>query len=769
MKKTITKRPSLCVGLLAVLIAVAMAVGIVAFPLPGGTLRAEAGVVPFDGLEAHAYIIWVDDAGNDFRTPGAGSVEVTGHGVYTVSLDLDEDAGMPSLLALEISNGAVLFPGYRIQIWNIRLSGVERSALRGYTADVGDNIRYTFFNTEDLNWGYDSVTGLPGRHARTYDGSFDNVEYNSLFDVFDIMEETSIEITFTLARNMVDVAYLIMIDSTWDNGEDIASNPFATEPGVSARQLAFITGPGTYTISTTFAADWGVGDGQPAGVHVGGMPPTIAVYQGAVTMNTPPAANAALTFTSFRGGNNAGTLDFEFITAAGITENGSNDGWGPAVNMRRYVFINHWWAATQGTDERFNHERLIAHPFYNGNAFNTYGMNHFEVTFNTSANPLRVINDRVTAMVALDTLVRTWDAATIENNTQHTWDALQTALNTARAVGYNNNANAAAFNAAVTALNAVIAQLVDLTGLQDLIDDIGDFTAADFTAATWADVQYYLGAANALLALNDDEITRTALDEAYNNLSAAVGALTTHREHLQDLVDLWSAADLSNYTALSQTGLLSALVHAMAVLADADSTASQISFATMFVNTAVGALSPIPQDVDAEDLQDLVNLMLLETQEDWSDVSWTVFQVALANAQAVLAGTPSQAQVDAAYAMLTTAFAGLSEETGPTGAQGPQGPAGPAGPQGPQGDTGTQGNPGAQGNPGVQGNPGAQGDTGAQGPAGPTGPQGPAGPAGPQGPEGAEGSSGCGNIAVATGMIALIAVGGIALFAKKRG
>lgn len=111
----------------------------------------------------------------------------------------------------------------------------------------------------------------------------------------------------------------------------------------------------------------------------------------------------------------------------------------------------------------------------------------------------------------------------------------------------------------------------------------------------------------------------------------------------------------------------------------------------------------------------------------------------------------TEAQVQAALALVKDGAPGRDGIDGKPGEQGPAGPPGPQGErgeQGPAGEKGDPGEPGADGEMGPVGPEGQKGEKGDPGPigltgeAGPMGPQGEVGPAGPIGDAGPQGDAG---------------------------
>ena len=130
----------------------------------------------------------------DDKTDGliTTDVEVTGAGTYTVGLDFTGTsagyANSTAFAAIGIYNGEILYPGYLINITDVRVNG-EPYKLTGKPYTTADDSKCT-----RLNLFNDWVTKIP-KDARTMDGSL-NYASAKLFDIETLGQIKTLSITF---------------------------------------------------------------------------------------------------------------------------------------------------------------------------------------------------------------------------------------------------------------------------------------------------------------------------------------------------------------------------------------------------------------------------------------------------------------------------------------------------------------------------------------------------------------------------------------------
>lgn len=122
----------------------------------------------------------------------AVDVDVTGEGTYTVSLDFTKtNAGAArgmAFSALAVGNGELLYPGYTIEIKEMKINGqpYDLKAKPYTTSDDGKCTRVNLYN----EW----VSAVPAE-ARSFDGDTSNVA-PTIVDNADLENMETIEITF---------------------------------------------------------------------------------------------------------------------------------------------------------------------------------------------------------------------------------------------------------------------------------------------------------------------------------------------------------------------------------------------------------------------------------------------------------------------------------------------------------------------------------------------------------------------------------------------
>jgi hypothetical protein len=171
----------------------------------------------------------------------ANNATVTGPGTYSVGLDFTQTAdGKASGLAfaaLGINTGERSFPGYLINIKEIKVNGNPISFSKGYTStDEGVTTRMNIFN----EW----VSGMP-KDARSWDGEVDDANWIIIDKAaFDSVE--TVEVTFEYGLPEVE-AFIMFADSAWTY--EYFGSPVDT--GIVAANAA-VKGEGIYRVALDF-------------------------------------------------------------------------------------------------------------------------------------------------------------------------------------------------------------------------------------------------------------------------------------------------------------------------------------------------------------------------------------------------------------------------------------------------------------------------------------------------------------------------------------
>ena len=222
--------------------------------------------------------------------------------------------------------------------------------------------------------------------------------------------------------------------------------------------------------------------------------------------------------------------------------------------------------------------------------------------------------------------------------TESSWDAVQAALKAANAVLADEDASQDKVDAAFTALMEAIGSLdaapapapepapVDLTALKAAIGLAGRLDRAQWTEASWANVQEALEKAKATAA--DESVTQEQANAAFLALMDALGDLeraeqaeptpepeptpdpsdpsdpdtpdtpdtpaTVSKDRLEALIGQAGALDLNRFTAESARTLREALAAAQTVFADEDATQEQVDAAARALSEAIAGLKSRP-------------------------------------------------------------------------------------------------------------------------------------------------------------------------------
>ncbi len=235
------------------------------------------------------------------------------------------------------------------------------------------------------------------------------------------------------------------------------------------------------------------------------------------------------------------------------------------------------------------------------------------------------------------------------------WTVLQTVITNAWIVLNNINSAQLEVDAALAELNTAIAALdVDKAALQSAVIETEGLTEADWSAASWADLQTAILEAEALL--DDTNSKQSEIDEAVTKLNTAIAGLDVDKIALQATLAKIEGLTETDWSVASWTVLQTVVLEAQAVLDDTNSKQSEIDAVVAQLNAAIADLG-----VDKTALQTLVRGTEGLIKSDWSVASWLVLQTAVLEAQAVLDATISkQSEIDAVVAQLNKAIDGLA-------------------------------------------------------------------------------------------------------------
>ncbi len=274
-----------------------------------------------------------------------------------------------------------------------------------------------------------------------------------------------------------------------------------------------------------------------------------------------------------------------------------------------------------------------------------------------------VLNATISAAEALD--------AYEEYYTPDSWEALQNALDAAKAVSADANVTQDEVNdATVDLVNALaglaLKEQTDKTILNAMIaaaealDAYKDY----YTPASWEALQNAVNAAKAVSA--DDNATQDDINSAAVALVNALVDLETEEQPtavdktvLEAAIDTADALDESAYTADSWAAMQAALEAAKTVDADPDATQDAVNDATVALVTAIVDLQTEPTPASTVDKSELLSEIVIDSMlplSCYTADTWAPFEESLLNAVSVLADPEAtQDEVDAAVLALKTA------------------------------------------------------------------------------------------------------------------
>ena len=257
--------------------------------------------------------------------------------------------------------------------------------------------------------------------------------------------------------------------------------------------------------------------------------------------------------------------------------------------------------------------------------------------------------------------------------TNESLDKMYAALEEAKSVYEDANADQAAVDAAKDNLNQACDALVrvsDKSELQSLIAQTNELKESDYTAETWDALRDALKAAVAVDSEHD--ASQEEVDRAAEALQAAIDALEeasgeepseeADKTGLKEAIDKASAVDSTKYTTASLEKMYAALEEAKAVYEDPDADQAAVDTAKDNLNQACDALVAL---ADKSELQSLIAQAEELKGSDYTAETWDALQDALKAAAAVDSEhDASQEEVDRAAEALQAAMDALEEASG---------------------------------------------------------------------------------------------------------
>ena len=237
------------------------------------------------------------------------------------------------------------------------------------------------------------------------------------------------------------------------------------------------------------------------------------------------------------------------------------------------------------------------------------------------------------------------------------------ALEEARAILANDSATQEEVDASFARLSVAMHMLEflkgDKTELQDLVDSTADLVEGNYTEESWSALQEALTNANTVL--NDENAMQEEVDEAHDNLQAAIDGLeeveVVDKSLLEAMVNKVLGLEEDKYIASSWQAMLPELEAAQEVLGNEKATQAEVDEACDALTRGYLNLRLKP---NKDLLADLINKANGLNSASYTANTWAVVADEVIKAQAVLEDPEaSEAEVKTAEKALTKALSGL--------------------------------------------------------------------------------------------------------------
>ncbi|WP_286312631.1 family 20 glycosylhydrolase [Thomasclavelia cocleata] len=260
--------------------------------------------------------------------------------------------------------------------------------------------------------------------------------------------------------------------------------------------------------------------------------------------------------------------------------------------------------------------------------------------------------------------------ADLENVVPAVVTEFNAALEEARAILANDNATQEEVDASFARLATAMHMLEFLKGdkaeLQDLVDSTADLVEGNYTEESWTALQEALTNANTVL--NNENAMQEEVDEAYDNLQAAINGLeeaeVVDKSLLEAMVNKVLGLEEDKYIASSWQAMLPELEAAQEVLGNEKATQAEVDEACDALTRAYLNLRLKP---NKDLLADLINKTNGLNAASYTAKTWAVVENEVIKAKEVLEDPEaSEAEVKAAEKALTKALEGLVAKPGNT-------------------------------------------------------------------------------------------------------
>ena len=253
--------------------------------------------------------------------------------------------------------------------------------------------------------------------------------------------------------------------------------------------------------------------------------------------------------------------------------------------------------------------------------------------------------------------------ADLENVVPAVVTEFNAALEEARAILANDNATQEEVDASFARLATAMHMLEFLKGdkaeLQDLVDSTAELVEGNYTEESWSALQEALTNANTVL--NNENAMQEEVNEAYDNLQAAINGLeeaeVVDKSLLEAMVNKVLGLEEDKYIASTWSAMLPDLEAAQEVLGNEKATQAEVDSACDALTRGYLNLRLKP---NKDLLADLINKANGLNSASYTAKTWAVVADEVINAQVVLNNPEaSEAEVKAAHAALTKALKGL--------------------------------------------------------------------------------------------------------------
>ena len=260
--------------------------------------------------------------------------------------------------------------------------------------------------------------------------------------------------------------------------------------------------------------------------------------------------------------------------------------------------------------------------------------------------------------------------ADLENVVPAVVTEFNAALEEARAILANDNATQEEVDASFARLSVAMHMLEFLKGdkaeLQDLVDSTAELVEGNYTEESWSALQEALTNANTVL--NNENAMQEEVDEAYDNLQAAINGLeeaeVVDKSLLEAMVNKVLGLEEDKYIASSWQAMLPELEAAQEVLGNEKATQAEVDEACDALTRGYLNLRLKP---NKDLLADLINKANGLNAASYTASTWAVVENEVIKAQAVLNNPEaSEAEVKASEKALTKALEGLEAKPGNT-------------------------------------------------------------------------------------------------------